>query len=32
MKRGWEVFTGYDFLRIGSVNLQGPLLGLRLWF
>jgi hypothetical protein len=28
----WEVFGGYDFLRIGSVNLQGPMLGLRLWF
>jgi hypothetical protein len=27
----WEVFAGYDFLRIGSVNLQGPLVGLRLW-
>jgi hypothetical protein len=30
--RGWEVFGGYDFLRIGSVNLQGPVAGLRLWF
>jgi hypothetical protein len=28
----WEAFAGYDFLRIGSVNLQGPLVGLRLWF
>jgi hypothetical protein len=28
----FEVFGGYDFLRIGKVNLQGPLLGLRLWF
>src|SRR5262249_7010122 len=28
----WEAFAGYDFLRIGSVNLQGPLAGLRLWF
>jgi hypothetical protein len=28
----WEVFGGYDFLRIGSVNLQGPLVGVRLWF
>jgi hypothetical protein len=28
----WELFGGYDFLRIGSVNLQGPLLGVRLWF
>jgi hypothetical protein len=30
--RGGEVFAGYDFLRIGSVNLQGPVLGLRFWF
>jgi hypothetical protein len=30
--RNWEVLTGYDFLRIGGVNLQGPLLGLRIWF
>jgi hypothetical protein len=34
---GWqidrfELFVGYDFLRIGAVNLQGPLAGLRLWF
>lgn len=28
----FEIFGGYDFLRIGSVNLQGPVLGLRLWF
>lgn len=28
----WEVFAGYDFLRIGSVNLQGPMVGVRLWF
>lgn len=27
-----ELFGGYDFLRIGSVSLQGPLLGIRLWF
>ncbi len=30
--RNWEMLAGYDFLRIGSVNLQGPLLGLRFWF
>ncbi len=30
--RGWELFAGYDFYRVGSMNLQGPLLGLRLWF
>jgi hypothetical protein len=28
----WETFVGYDYLRIGSVDLQGPLLGVRLWF
>jgi hypothetical protein len=27
-----EVFGGYDFLRIGSVNLQGPLVSVRWWF
>jgi hypothetical protein len=27
-----EVFAGYDFLRIGTVNLQGPSVGVRLWF
>ena len=27
-----EVFAGYDFLRIGTVNLQGPSAGVRLWF
>jgi hypothetical protein len=27
-----EVFAGYDFLRIGTVNYQGPLVGVRLWF
>lgn len=34
---GWawrhgEVFVGYNFLRIGEVNLQGSLAGVRLWF
>jgi hypothetical protein len=29
---GWEVFGGYDWLRIGNVDLSGPMLGLRLWF
>jgi len=28
----WELFTGYDWLRIGSVDLHGPVVGLRLWF
>ncbi len=32
MYRQIEFFGGYDFLRIGSTNLEGPLLGLRLWF
>ena len=30
--RGWEVFTGYDYRRIGPVDLQGPVAGVRLWF
>ncbi|MBI1831498.1 MAG: hypothetical protein HYR84_08615 [Planctomycetes bacterium] len=30
--RGWEVFAGYDFLRIGAANLQGPMAGVRWWF
>ena len=28
----WQTRTSYDFLRFGSVNLQGPFLGLRFWF
>jgi hypothetical protein len=28
----FELFAGYDFLRIGGVNLQGPMAGLRVWF
>jgi hypothetical protein len=28
----WELYGGYDFLRIGSVNIQGPVAGVRLWF
>ena len=31
-RNGWEIFAGYDWLRIGDVNLQGPMVGLRLWF
>jgi hypothetical protein len=30
--RNLEVFAGYDFLRVGDANLQGPFLGLRCWF
>jgi hypothetical protein len=30
--RRWEIYGGYDFLRIDRVNLQGPLVGVRLWF
>lgn len=30
--RHLEGFAGYDFMRIGSVNVQGPLLGLRFWY
>jgi hypothetical protein len=29
---GLEAFAGYDFLRIGEVNLHGPMLGVRFWF
>jgi hypothetical protein len=29
---GCEVFAGYDFLRIGGTNLQGPMAGVRWWF
>ena len=29
---GWEAFGGYDLLRIGAVNLHGPMIGVRLWF
>jgi len=32
MLQRWELFGGYDYLRIGSVDLQGPVLGLRVWF
>ncbi len=28
----YEIYGGYDFLRVGTVNLQGPMAGLRLWF
>jgi hypothetical protein len=28
----WEFFTGYDWLRIGSVDLHGPVAGIRVWF
>jgi hypothetical protein len=27
-----EAFVGYDYLRIGSQDLQGPMIGFRLWF
>ena len=29
---GCEFFVGYDFLRIGGTNLQGPMAGMRFWF
>ena len=32
MVHGWEFFAGYDYMRIGTVDLQGPTLGLRFWF
>lgn len=28
----WEVFSGYDFLSIGPLDLHGPLVGVRLRF
>jgi hypothetical protein len=28
----FELFGGYDYLSIGGIDLQGPLVGLRLWF
>ena len=27
-----EFYAGYDHMKIGSVNIQGPMLGVRLWF
>lgn len=27
-----ELFGGYDYRRIGEAELQGPMVGLRLWF
>lgn len=27
-----EVYVGYDYLQIGNTVLQGPMVGLRLWF
>ncbi len=30
--KNWEVFGGYDFMRMGSVNIQGALVGVRVWF
>ena len=27
-----EIFTGYDFLRIGTTNIHGLIGGVRLWF
>lgn len=27
-----EIYTGYDYLHIGSNVLQGPMVGLRIWF
>ena len=28
----FEVYGGYDYRRIGDVELQGPMIGLRLWW
>lgn len=30
--RGLEIYGGYDFLRIGMTDLDGPVGGLKLWF
>lgn len=30
--RHGELFIGYDWTRVANVTLQGPLIGLRLWF
>jgi len=30
--RHFDFYAGYDFMRIGSVNVQGPMLGLRFWY
>jgi hypothetical protein len=30
--RNCEVFGGYDFIRMGGVNIQGALVGVRIWF
>jgi hypothetical protein len=27
-----EVYGGYDYRRIGDVEIQGPMVGLRIWF
>lgn len=29
---GLEFFAGFDYLRIGAVELQGPLASVRWWF
>jgi len=30
--RRWELFAGYDYRRIGHVDLEGPMFGARVWF
>ena len=32
LPHGIEVYGGYDFRRIGQLNLQGPTVGVRVWF
>lgn len=32
LPHGVEVYGGYDFRRIGQLNLQGPTVGVRVWF
>jgi hypothetical protein len=29
---GWEAYIGYDYEKIGAVDLHGPVAGLRFWY
>jgi hypothetical protein len=31
-KRGWQLEAGYSGLKVGSVDLGGPVVGVRRWF
>ena len=28
----FELFGGYDYRRIGNIELKGPMAGLQIWF